>query len=75
MSSPSRSNRSLVTKILRYPIHRSASAVITVYDMGRPGVLPAISTVTVLSAKGAVVRTVTKNAAPKLGRSAALFHR
>lgn len=66
---PVKIERSVVAKVLRYPVHRSADAVIAVYNMGKPGVLPAMIEVALADASGAVLRTLSRPAAAKLGDS------
>lgn len=60
---PVKVSRSIETRILKYPVAGSGSAVVTVYDMGKPGLAPAVLKVSVLDSTGVVLREV-KEALP-----------
>ena len=52
--------RSVVTKVLRYPILGSADAVVSIYNMGKLGVLPAKIDMLLLDSKGAIVCSLSR---------------
>jgi hypothetical protein len=58
--------RSIETRILPYPVARSASARVTVYDLAKPGLLPRALAVTVTDPAGKQVRKIEETLDAKL---------